>query len=83
MNNIIALRNKAKNLQVSVRIGKYGINQATVNEINRQLKNKKLIKIKLLKNANLEAKEAAEELAMKTNSRLVDRVGRVIVLYKK
>jgi len=81
--NLIELRNKAKQIGPSVRVGKYGINHATIEEIKRQIKNKKLVKIKLLKNSGLETKKAAEELAMKTNSRLVDRIGRVIVLYKK
>jgi len=81
--NLIELRNKAKNIQPSVRIGKYGINLAAIEEIKRQLKNKKLVKIKLLKNSGMDTKETAKELAVKTDSLLVDRVGRIIVLHKK
>ena len=81
--NRVELRNKAKQLQPSVRIGKFGINEAAVEEIKRQLKAKKLVKVKLLKNAEVEDVDAvAEGLAGKTDSALIDRVGRVVVLYK-
>ncbi len=81
--NKIQLRNKARQLQPSVRIGKFGINHQAIEEIKRQLKARKLVKVKLLKNAEVEDIDAAaEDLAAKTDSALIDRVGRVVVLYK-
>ena len=76
---------KAKYLEPAVRIGKSGLTEGTVNEIKRQLKNKKLIKIKLLKAfiEDKDRKEIAKLIAEKTNSELIHQVGFVVVLYKK
>ncbi len=77
------LRAKARAIEPSVRIGKFGATHTTIEEIKRQLKARKLVKIKLLRNAPVEdAKELGTELAGKTAAQLVDVVGRVVVLYK-
>jgi len=82
--DILNLKNKAKHIQASVRIGKYGITKAIIDEIKRQLKDRKLVKTKFLKNAGIvDIDKATEELANKTNSLLVYRIGTVMVLYKK
>ena len=77
------MRTKARNIEPSVRIGKFGATHTTVEEIKRQLKARKLVKVKLLKNAPVEdAKELGAELAGKTTAQLIDVVGRVVVLYR-
>lgn len=78
------LINKAKLLVPIVRIGKGGITESMISEIKRQLKDKKLVKIKLLRSAlTKDRKEIAKELASKTNSELIQLVGFVVVLHKK
>jgi RNA-binding protein len=69
----------------SVWIGKSGITRSVVEEIKRQLKRKDVVKVKLLKPfVKAEGKkEAAEKLAKMTNSRVVQKVGFVVVLSKK
>ena len=42
------LRKEAKSLDTIIRIGKGGIKESLVNEILKTLKNRKLIKIKIL-----------------------------------
>ncbi|MBW2977635.1 YhbY family RNA-binding protein [Candidatus Woesearchaeota archaeon] len=76
---------KAKQLEPILRIGKSGITEGVINEIKIQLKQNKLIKIKLLRPAlaNKDRKELAKEIAQKTDSELIHQVGFVIVLYKK
>ena len=56
-----------------------------INEIKKQLKDRKLIKVKFIKPVLGERtkKEFAKELASLTNSTMVHQVGFVIVLYKK
>ena len=78
------LKEKAKTLEPVIRIGKNGLTESTIKEIKKQLNKKKLIKVKLLKAFinNKNKKEVAKEIAKKTNSRLIDLVGFVIVLYK-
>jgi len=79
------LAEKAKKLEPILRIGKAGLNENVIEEIKRQLKENKLIKIKLLR-AFIEGKdkkEIAKEIAVKTNSELINQVGFVVVLYKR
>ena len=76
---------KAKNIQPILRLGKAGVTEGAIEEIRRQLRKRKLIKIKLLKSAldGKNKKELAQEIADKTKSELIHQVGSVIVLSKK
>ena len=84
MKHHIILRSKAKTLSPILRIGKLGLSDNMVNEINNALKKKKLIKIKLLPTSleGANKKEFIESIIQKTNSELIGSVGNVIVLYK-
>ena len=79
------LKERARSLEPIIRIGKNGLTIGLINEIKRQLKKKKLVKIKLFKNflRNKDKKLIAKEIAEKTNSILIEWVGFVVVLYKK
>ncbi len=76
---------KAKQIPPVVHIGKFGITPELLNEIEIQLKKKKIVKIKMLKNfvENRDRFGMAEQIAAKTNSELIDIRGFVIVLYKR
>lgn len=79
------LKSKSNQLHVMVRIGKNGITDNTIEEISKNLKAHKLIKIKLLKSfPELEnRKEIAKSLAEKTGSQLIQATGFTIVLHKR
>lgn len=81
----IRLRSKAKTLEPIVRIGKSGLTEGTINEIKRQLKKKKLIKIKLLRSfvQAQNKKTIIKEIASLTNSEIIESVGFILVLSKK
>ena len=79
------IKAKAKNLQVLVRIGKSGLTENTIKEIDKLLKKRKLIKVKILQAAleSQDKKQLASEISKKTNSQLVDMTGFVLSLYRK
>ena len=79
------LRDTARKLEPVIWIGKNGITPSVVEETRKQLKKKGLIKVKFLKSAieNRDRKELAKEIAEKTNSMLIDKVGFVAVLYRE
>ncbi len=79
---IKSLRAKAKTLEPIVRIGKNGLTESMIREIERHLKKRKLIKIKLLKSVE-DRKTIAEEIAKRTNSELIEAVGFIVVLFKQ
>ncbi len=84
---LIALRKKAHAIQPLVRIGKAGLGQTLFQEITKQLKAHKLVKIKLLKNfmddIPMTKRELGMELAAKTNAVLISLVGNTVVLWRK
>ncbi len=77
------LRKEAKSLEPVIRIGKDGIKESLVNEILKTLKNRKLIKIKILKSMKPGKDEIADKLIQKTGARFVEKAGSVIVIYKE
>jgi RNA-binding protein len=79
------LLEQARLLEPILRIGKNGITESVIAEIKKQLKNRKLIKIKLIKSI-MEGpgkKKTAKEIADATDSELIQQVGFVIVLHKR
>ncbi len=69
-------------LPIVVRIGKAGLTASVIEEIKKQVKKRKIIKIKFLPAlaAGCEKKVFARELAEKTNTHLVSQIGFVVVL---
>ncbi len=85
MENLSSLRARGRALSPAVRVGQGGITDSLVTEIKRQLKSKKLIKVKFLNNFmdGANKKEAVLELVQKTDSVLIDFVGFTVVLARK
>jgi RNA-binding protein len=83
--NQYKLRSKAVNLKPVVWIGKGGLNSDVFDEISRQLDKKELIKVKLTKSfiSERNKKQVAEEIILKTKSKLISFVGFIIILYKE
>ena len=80
---IIELRGKGQALQATVYVGKDGISDKVLDEISRQLDKNKLVKVKLLPAVEQDRKEAAQELATKSSSVLVEVRGRTVLLAKE
>lgn len=82
---ILELRGQAARMEATTHVGKNGVTPSLIEEINRQLKDNKLVKIKLLKSA-VELKpreEMARELAEKTKAELIEVKGNTVVLFKR
>ncbi len=79
------LLEKTNLLKPVLRIGKNGLTENVIKELKNQLKKKKLIKVKLLKSfiEGKDKKKIAKEIANKTNSKLIQQIGFVVVLYKE
>ncbi len=77
-------RAKANGLEPLFQIGKGGINDALVKQTDDALQKRELIKLKvLLESTPVAPKEAAAELAERTNSDVIQVIGGVIVLYRE
>ena len=85
MEIIKAQRIKAMTLYPAMQIGKSGITAGLVTELKKQLKLKKLIKVKFLRSylEGKDKKKVAIDLAKKTDSVIVLQIGNMVTLAKK
>ena len=77
------LRRRAVEIEPTVRVGKDGLSENLFEEIKAQLKNRRLIKVKILKNADCDSDEVAAQIAEATDSIVVDVRGGVLILTDK
>lgn len=77
------LKGIAANIDPTFQVGKGGVNDAQVQQIDDYLKAHEIIKIKCLDNSMYTAREAAEEIAAKIGAEVVITIGSKAVLYKK
>lgn len=78
------MRKKARFLLPIIRIGKKGVNQLQILEIRKLLKKKRVVKIKVLKSADLSKKDKIiEEVIQKTESQLINKIGNAFTIYKE
>ena len=77
------LRGLANPLEVILQVGKGGIIDTLVKQVDDALTARELIKIKVLENAPVNAREAAQELAEKTGADVVQVIGMKVSLYRR
>ncbi len=75
------LKARAHALEPSVQIGHGGLTDAVAAEIDRALKARELIKVKILADRDVR-EEIAEAICAKTESSIVQQVGKVVVLWR-
>lgn len=76
-----ALKAQAQRLKATVRIGKEGISPRFLTALDQALNHQALVKVKF-DDFKEQKKELSPQLAEKSCSHLVTRVGNVVVLYR-
>lgn len=78
------LRGRAQNLDAKLHVGKAGLSDAFLEELEGMLKRDRLVKVRLLRSvrAGSDRETIAEELAEATGSFLVETRGNTVVLYR-
>lgn len=77
------LRSKAHHLQPLVQIGKNGLTETVIDQIEEALEAKELIKMTVLQNCNEDKSEIAEKMATYSGIEVVQIIGNIIVLYRE
>lgn len=77
------LRGIAAKEDTILQVGKGGIGENLITQVNDALKAREIVKLKVLETAMLSAQEAAEELAEATKSDVVQTIGNKLVLFKR
>lgn len=77
------LRGIAAKEDTILQIGKGGIGENTINQVNDALKAREIVKIRVLENSLMTADEAAAQLAERTSSEIVQTIGSKLTLFKR
>jgi RNA-binding protein len=77
-----ALRAEAHHLTASVHLGQHGLTDAWRETLDDALRTHELVKIQFTKNAAVDVKDAAHELASTMAADIVQVIGRTATLYR-
>lgn len=77
------LRGEANHLQPLFQIGKNGLTEAVIRQIEEALEAKELIKVNILQNCVEDKNDIARKLEEEEGIHLVQVIGNIIVLYKE
>ena len=77
------LRGLAQQVDPTVYIGKQGLTENVIKEIDTGLTGRELVKVKLQEGADLSPKDVADDMAEKLKAEFVQAIGRKFVLYRE
>jgi RNA-binding protein len=77
------LRSLAHHLDPIFQVGKGGVNENLIRQIEDALEARELIKVSVLQNCDQDKDEVAQELTQGARAELVQVIGKTIVLYKE
>ncbi len=77
------LRSMANKLQPVIQVGKEGVTDKFIKQLEIELESHELVKVNVLENSGLTSKEAGIEAAEKTGSEFVQSIGRKFTLYRE
>jgi RNA-binding protein len=76
------LRAQAHHLQVMVHVGHQGATESLKQALDEAFTTRELVKVQFSKNADVKAKDAANELAASVDAEVVQTIGRTATLYR-
>lgn len=77
------LRSKAHHLNPIFQVGKGGVNENMIKQIDDALEARELLKVSILQNCEEDRYDVADKLVEGTKAELVQVIGHTIVLYKE
>lgn len=77
------LRGLAQTTDATVYIGKQGLTENVIKEIEVGLETRELVKVKIQEGCLLDPKEIANEMVAQLNAEFVQAIGRKFVLYRE
>ncbi|WP_027417706.1 ribosome assembly RNA-binding protein YhbY [Aneurinibacillus terranovensis] len=77
------LRSMAHHLTPIFQVGKGGVNENLIRQIQEALEARELLKVSLLNNYDGDKNQTAQEIADSAGAELVQLIGKTIVLYKE
>ncbi|HXT14729.1 MAG TPA: YhbY family RNA-binding protein [Gemmatimonadaceae bacterium] len=78
-----ALRGEAHHLTAAVHIGQHGLTESLKQSLDDALRTHELVKIQFGKNAEIDVRDAANELAQAMGADVVQVIGKTATLYRE
>ena len=77
-----ALRSECNRLKPMVHVGMEGISKALIESLDDALRTRELVKVQLNQNADVTAREAADDLAKRVKAEVIQVIGKTTSLYR-
>ncbi|KNF09436.1 RNA-binding, CRM domain-containing protein [Gottschalkia purinilytica] len=77
------LKSIAHNIEPILQLGKNGVSENFIKQIDDALEAREIIKVNVLNNSLLDVKEVANEIAEEVNAEFVQSIGNKFVLYRE
>lgn len=77
------LRGIANDYETILQVGKSGISENTIKQVNDALEARELIKLRVLETCPISSRDAADELAVATKADVVQVIGSRFILYRE
>lgn len=77
------LRGEANSLDPVVHVGKDGITEAVIEQLDEALEDHELLKVRILETTGRTTRSAAEELATATGAEVIQTIGGIAVLFRQ
>ncbi|HIZ95330.1 ribosome assembly RNA-binding protein YhbY [Ligilactobacillus pobuzihii] len=77
------LRSQAHNLRPLFQIGKDGLSENWLENVNAAIEKRELLKVSILQNSLVDEDEVIEFVESNSSIQVVQKIGHVLVLYKK
>lgn len=77
------LRGEANSLDPIVHVGKEGITDSVIEQLNEALEDHELLKVRILESTGRTTRSAAEELATATGANVVQVIGGIAILFRQ
>ncbi len=77
------LKGLAQNIDPLIQLGKDGINEGFLKQMDKLLEDHELVKIKVLQNAPVEVDEIVDEILEKTGAEFVQKIGKKLTIYRE
>lgn len=77
------LKSLANEMAPIMQIGKYGLTESVIDQVDDLLEARELVKINILNNSALDAKEVALELCNELQAEYIQSLGNKVVIYRE
>lgn len=77
------LRSLAHNLDPLFQLGKHGLSENFIKQVDEALENRELVKINILNNSMMETEDVSRELTEQLDAEFVQNIGNKVVIYRE